>query len=148
MENAHRARHRIAWPAVVGLSTSAAALLAGCGSDDTYKNTARPAAPIVVGVQIDDQRVRVSPQQFGAGPITLVISNQSSASQQVTLETAGSAKGRRPVQTGPISPRETASVRATVVQGTYALRVGDGTESANLTIVRPRPSSQNDLLQP
>jgi hypothetical protein len=134
-------------------AVAAATAAAGCGdSGSGYKNTARPPTPIVVSASIDNERVAVSPRRFGGGPITLVITNQSSTKQQVTLETdggPGSGPGTRPVQTGPINPRETASVKADVTQGTYALRVdGDGVAPAELVVGRPRPSSQNDLLQP
>ena len=131
----------------------AALVAAGCGSSGhEYKNTARPATPIVVSASIDDTQVQISPKRLGAGPITLVITNQSNASQQVTLETSdspGSGPGEKAVQTGPISPRETASVNADVKQGTYALRVGgDSVKAARLVVGKRRPSAQNDLLQP
>jgi hypothetical protein len=126
---------------------------AGCGSSShKYKNTARPPAPIVVSASIDDTAVEISPKRLGAGPITLVITNQSNAAEQVTLETSdtpGSGPGVKAVQTGPISPRETASVNAKVERGTYALRVGgDGVKAARLVVGKQRRSSQNDLLQP
>jgi hypothetical protein len=126
-------------------------LAAGCGSTGAaYKNQPRPPAPIVVSASIDNNTVAVSPRRFGAGPITLVITNQSSAPQQVTLESAdtSSGPGLKAVQTGPISPRETASVKADLKQGTYALRTGGGVRAARIVVGRPRPTSQNDLLQP
>jgi hypothetical protein len=129
----------------------AAVAAAGCGSSDhKYKNTARPPAAIVISASIDDRAVQISPQRLGAGPITLVITNQSNAPQQVTLETSDSGPGEKAVTTGPISPRETASVNADVKQGTYALRVGGdgGVKAARLVVGKPRRSSQNDLLQP
>jgi hypothetical protein len=126
-------------------------LAAGCGSTGTaYKNQPRPPAAIVVSASIDNDAVAVAPRRFGAGPITLVISNQSSAPQQVTLETADTSGGPgvKAVQTGPISPRETASVKADLDQGTYALRAGSGVRAARIVVGRRRASSQNDLLQP
>jgi hypothetical protein len=131
----------------------AAVTAAGCGgTGHAYKNTNRPPAPIVVSASIDDQQVSVSPKRFGAGPITLVITNQSTAAQQITLETAtrpGSGPGEQAVQTGPINPRETASINAIVKQGTYALHVGgQGVRPARLVVGHQRKSSQNDLLQP
>jgi hypothetical protein len=125
----------------------------GCGSSGhTYRNTPRPPAPIVVSASIDNTAVQISPRRLGAGPITLVITNQSNAAQQVTLETfdePGSGPGVKAVQTGPISPRETASVNANVQQGTYALRVGgDGVRPARLVVGKQRRSAQHDLLQP
>jgi starvation-inducible outer membrane lipoprotein len=127
--------------------------LAACGSSGhQYKNAARPPAPIVISAAIDDQQVSISPKRFGAGPITLLISNQSNATQQVTLETVdkpGAGPGTKAVETGPINPRETASVKAVVEPGTYSLHTaGDGVRPVKLTIGRSRPSAQNDLLQP
>ena len=45
-----------------------AAVLAvvGCGSSSDYKNDPRPPSPIVLTGSVDDQRVSVSPQRFGA----------------------------------------------------------------------------------
>ena len=140
--------------AVAACSLAGAVAVASCGSSDhKYKNAERPPAPIVVSAAINDRAVQVSPRRFGAGPITLIISNQSSASQQVTLETdsgpGDSGPGDKAIQTGPINPRETASVRGQVGQGTYALRVGaDGVRAAKITVGKPRPTAQNDLLQP
>jgi hypothetical protein len=141
--------------AVAACALTFAVSLAACGgSDDTYKNAQRPPTPVVVSAAIDDQGISISPKRLGAGPITLIISNQSNASQQVTLETddtpgTGSGPGEKAVQTGPINPRETASVKADVKPGTYALHVGaDGVRPAKLVVGRPRPSAQNDLLQP
>jgi hypothetical protein len=140
--------------AVAACALTAALGLAACGSSKhSYNNAARPPAPIVVSAAIDDAQVSVSPKKLGAGPITLVISNQSNASQQVTLETAdapgGSGPGAKALQTGPINPRETASVKADVKPGTYRLHVGaDGVRAARLVVGPTRPSAQNDLLQP
>jgi hypothetical protein len=140
--------------AVAACAFAAAVALGACGSaNHKYANADRPASPIVISASIDDTSVQVSPKRFGAGPITLIISNQSTSSQQVTLETAtqpgDGGPGEKAIQTGPISPRETASVKGDVKPGTYALRVGgDGVRAAKITVGKPRPSAQNDLLQP
>jgi hypothetical protein len=140
--------------AVAACALTAALALASCGSDDSKRtNAERPPAPIVISASINDDAISVSPKSFGAGPITLVISNQSTSSQQVTLETAdepgGSSPGVKAIATGPISPRETASVKGEVKQGTYALRVGaDGVRAARIMVGEQRPSAQNELLQP
>jgi hypothetical protein len=132
----------------------AALALASCGSGNhKYANAERPPAPIVVSASISDESVSVSPKKLGAGPITLIISNQSTSSQQVTLETAddpgGSGPGVKAIETGPINPRETASVKGDVRQGTYALTVrADGIRAARIEVGKQRPSAQNDLLQP
>jgi hypothetical protein len=126
----------------------AAATVAGCGSDSDYKNEPRPAAPIVVTASISKDAVSVSPRKFGAGPVTLIVTNQTSASQQLTLEiNSGQAgfKGR----TGPINPRDTGQLKANLDAGTYSVHVDGGSiRGAQLTVGKKRPSAQNDLLQP
>lgn len=140
--------------ALAACALTAALTLTACGADDSKRtNSERPPVPIVISAAINDDAVSVSPKRFGAGPITLVISNQSTSSQQVTLETVddpgGSSPGVKAIATGPISPRETASVKGNVKQGTYALRVGaDGVRAARIVVGEQRPSAQNDLLQP
>jgi hypothetical protein len=140
--------------AAAACALAAAFVLTSCGSDDSKRtNAERPPVPIVISASINDDAVSVSPKRFGAGPITLVISNQSTSSQQVTLETTddpgGSSPGVKAIATGPISPRETASVKGDVKQGTYALRVGaDGVRAARIVVGKQRPSAQNELLQP
>lgn len=128
--------------------------LSACGSShNDSQNATRPPTPIVISAAISDQQVSISPKRFGAGPITLLISNQSNATQQVTLETSdtpGSGEpGATAVKTGPINPSETASVKAVVREGVYELHTaGDDVEPVTLTIGPERPSAQNDLLQP
>jgi len=126
-----------------------AATIGGCGSKTDYANRPRPPAPIVVTASISDAAVSISPRSIGAGPIQLIITNQSSASQQVTLETSGVASSRAGIrqQTGPINPRDTATLSATVVRGRYSVAV-KGIGSAGLVVGKQRPSAQNDLLQP
>jgi hypothetical protein len=132
---------------------SACALASCGGGDHKYANAERPPTTIVVSASIDDKSVEVSPKKIGAGPITLVISNQSTSSQQVTLETQDEpgekSPGEKAIETGPINPRETASVKGDLKQGTYSLHVGaDGIHAARVVVGKERPSSQNDLLQP
>jgi hypothetical protein len=130
--------------AVVGLGVIA------CGAGAHHRDGERPPVPIVISASIDDRMVTVSPTRLGAGPITLIITNQSSASQEVTLRAdTHRAPAQAALSTGPISPRETASVTAQVTAGAYALRVGgSGVQAARLVVGHGRPSSQNDLLTP
>lgn len=122
--------------------------LAGCGSDTSYDNKLRPPEPIVVSASISPRSVSVSPNVFGAGPITIVITNQSDQAQQLTVETAG-AKAGITQKTGPINPGDTASMKLLVTKGLYRVSVaGDGITSGRLVVGRERPSSQNDVLQP
>jgi hypothetical protein len=122
----------------------------GSGGGD-YKNELRPPSPIVVTASVSKDEVSVSPRKLGAGPISLIVTNQTGASQQVTIEsdtTPGSGPGVRQ-ETAPINPRDTATLKADVAPGTYRVHVvGDGIRAATFRVGKPRPSAQNDLLQP
>ncbi|MBK5218747.1 MAG: hypothetical protein JJE35_03020 [Thermoleophilia bacterium] len=122
--------------------------LAGCGSDTSYDNKPRPPEPIVVSASISTRSVSVSPTAFGGGPITIVITNQSDETQQLTVETAGAEAGITQ-KTGPINPGDTASMKLLVTKGLYRVSVsGDGIKPGRLAVGSSRPSSQNDVLQP
>lgn len=130
-----------------------ALLVAGCGADTSYKNNPRPPSPITVTASISDRGVSVSPSRFGAGPVTLVVTNQTQRSRELVLRSsqeAGSGKTGLAAQgTGPINPQGTASLKADLQQGTYEVRVrGSSVQPASLRVGRPRPSAQNELLQP
>jgi len=126
----------------------------GCGNGEPRRNALRPPLPIVVSVSIDDRAVHLSPQRIGAGPITLLISNVSGEAQQVTLETTNEpgadTPGLRAVETGPISPNETASVQAQVEPDrSYTLSVsGGGIRPARIDVGATRASPQNVLRTP
>lgn len=128
-------------------------LLAGCGGggDSDYANEPRPPTPIVVSASIGADRVSVSPRQFGAGPITLIVTNQTGSSQELTLETdeiGGDAPGIEQ-SSGPINPGDAARLKVDLRTGTYKVAVdGDGIAPAKLSVGDERESAQNDLLQP
>ena len=136
---------------VYGGIATALVTVAGCGGDSDYANKPRPPAPINVTAAITNQRVSVSPQRFGAGPIVLIISNQSTSAQEVTFETdelGGSEPGRK-FNTTPINPRGTATLKVDVRQGDWKLHTGDGgIRAAAVSVGRQRKSAQDDLLQP
>jgi hypothetical protein len=129
----------------------AAIVLAGCGATADSRTDPRPPAPIVLTASISDQRVSVSPRSFGAGPISLIVTNQTKAAQRVTLESVD-AVGQGPglkQETAPISPRDTATLKADVEPGRYSVHVsGDAIAAAALRVGPDRKSAQNDLLQP
>ncbi|HYM56381.1 MAG TPA: hypothetical protein VES79_00315 [Solirubrobacteraceae bacterium] len=125
--------------------------LAGCGSGDDYANRPRPPAPINVTAAISDARVSVSPRRFGAGPIVLIISNQSSSAQEVTFETGelGASQPGRTFNTTPINPRGTAALKMDVREGDWELRTRDnGIRAADVKVDVTRKSAQDELLQP
>jgi hypothetical protein len=133
---------------VVPCLAVAALTVAGCGGGTNYKNEPRPPAPIVISASISKNQVSVSPRRFGAGPITLIVTNQTGASQQLTLEINTGAAGFKG-RTGPINPRDTGQLKADLNQGTYSVHVDGGSiRAARLTVGKERPSAQNDLLQP
>jgi hypothetical protein len=139
-----RSRSLIAASAlVVGL------LLGACGSDDPEERGNRPPTPIVVNAAILDGKLTVAPAQFGAGPIRLVVTNQTQASKELVLETAGADAGLRQ-RTGPINPSDTASLKADLTEGAYTVTAGDGGDktSATLDVGPERPNSDSDLFQP
>jgi hypothetical protein len=136
----------------IALAGALASGAAGCGTTK-HQNELRPPAPIVLSAAITPVRISLSPARIGGGPITLVATNLTGTSQQVTLESAFPAgAGSRPgirQQTGPINPNDTATLKATVGPGLYRIRVGgDAVAPATLAVAAKRPSSQNDLMLP
>ena len=140
------ATRRAAAIAIAGL---VALLAAACGTTEERKNEPRPPTRIVITGSISPDRVSVSPRRFGAGPISLVVANLTDTSQQLTLEATDRSKPGVRQETAPINPRDTAELRADLVTGRYTVHVtGSGIRAATLRVGRPRPSAQNDLLQP
>ncbi|MEA2394875.1 MAG: hypothetical protein QOJ82_2766 [Solirubrobacteraceae bacterium] len=137
--------------AAAAASAGAAAVLVACGAAADYRNDPRPPSPIVLTAAISDRSVSVSPRAFGAGPISLVVTNQTATAQRVILESAsrpGAGPGLRQ-ETAPISPRDTATLDAEVEPGRYTVHVeGDGITAARLRVGGKRASAQNELLQP
>ena len=131
----------------------AVVVVVGCGEDDAaeYGNKPRPPAPINVTAAIDDERVRVSPETFGSGPVVIIISNQSGAPQTVTFETdelGGSSGGIRR-STSEIAARSTGQLKVDPPEGTYRLSAStDGIAPAELEVGERRRSAQDELLQP
>jgi hypothetical protein len=120
-------------------------LLSACGANEERTNSLRPPTPINIAVDIDDDKVSASPTSFGAGPITVIASNQSSASNTLTID------GPRVKQTvGPINPQDTATLKVTVDPGTYTVSTesAGSAKPATLNVGPKRPSAQNELQQP
>ena len=130
----------------------AAALLAGCGdSGGDYENEPRPPSPINVTARVGDEDISVSPEKFGAGPISLIISNQTDEPQELTFETdelGGDEPGLAPQSSGEIRPDGTATIKVDVREGSYVLKAAGGAREARIEVGAPRPSAQNELLQP
>jgi hypothetical protein len=121
---------------------------AGCGDDEERVNGERPAATINVTAAIAGGEIHVSPRRFGAGPIRLIVSNQTRSEQEVTLATGGNASGVTRTST-PIRPAGTGTLQMDVPEGDYELRTVDGDIAPTaLTVGAPRPSAQDQLLLP
>jgi hypothetical protein len=122
---------------------------AACGETDSHPNKDRPAATINVTAAIIDGRVQVSPRKFGAGPIRLLITNQSGREQAVTFRTAGRQAGITR-STAPIRPDGTATLEVDDIdEGAYEVRTEDaGIKPATVVAGTARPSAQDQLLQP
>jgi hypothetical protein len=129
----------------------AAFVLAGCGSGNDYKNDPRPPAPINVTAFVGPKSVSVSPARFGAGPIVVIVTNQSDASQEVTFQNPGGqcTKSTDVCQSTLINPQDTGTLKLNVNPGAYEVKVGDDSiKPARVTVGRQRASAQNELLEP
>jgi len=124
---------------------------AGCGSGADYANADRPPAPISISIALTGDRVAISPDRVGAGPVLLLIANESGRSRDVTL--TGADGGRSCVaedaSSGPINAEGAARMSLPLVEGTCEVGVGDGSlKPARLVLGPERESAQQDLLQP
>ena len=130
---------------------AAALALAGCGEDD-FENEARPPVPKQLTGVITDEKVTISPNDLGAGPVVITVSNQTDASHTVTLESSDGGTIRE--QVGPINPLDTATLQRTLEQGSYTVSAGSEAavpkeiEPATLTIGEERKSGSDELLLP
>jgi hypothetical protein len=143
----------------IGILVVTAAALSGCGSGSTFANLPRPPTPVDLTVYISNQRVLVSPNSVGAGPVTLIVTNQSAKTQSLTVQRADDSAL---ASTGPITPEATAEVTVdfntqnqdyTVTTSptgqTDASRTLPSTiKGASLHIGHSRPSGNDTLLQP
>ena len=130
------------------LLTGAAGAFAGCGGDD-FENDPRPATAVTLTGVVQATGVTVSPNNRGAGPFLITISNQTKKAHTLTLE------GDSVEETvGPVQPQDTATIQATFEPGTYEVRAGSARAvakeipPAELTIGPPRDSSADELLLP
>src|SRR5205807_9871456 len=104
-----------------------AGVVGGCGGGGTYKNAQRPPAPLNITASVSSGGIAVSPSSFGAGPIVLIVTNQTGASQEITFESneLGASKPGVTQTTEPINPRGTGQLTVNVTQGRYRVRAGN-----------------------
>jgi hypothetical protein len=142
-----RTSRRALAPAVVMV----AMLVAGCGGGSSYKNNQRPPAPLNITASVSSAGIAVSPTSFGAGPIVLIVTNQTAASQEITFESneLGASKPGVTQTTEPINPRGTGQLQVDVTEGQYRVRAANADIApATITVGPQRQSAQNQLLQP
>lgn len=127
--------------------TAAALALAGCSSGSDYANNPRPPVPINVSAAISPSKVTVSPQKFGAGPVTFLIANLTNDTQTVTVETVGKGVTQT---SSPINPQGTTTLKVDVEEkGGWVVRTrSKAIRAARFTVGAKRASSQDTLLQP
>jgi hypothetical protein len=124
----------------------AAMTAAGCGGGGKFQNKPRPPAPVQLTGVITEKGVTVSPNRVGAGPVILLISNQTQQAHTITLD-GGSTRDT----VGPINPLDTAKVQQTLQQGDYQVKAGSSKALAKqlkpgtLTVGPERKSSSNQV---
>jgi hypothetical protein len=133
----------------VGALSAAAIALAGCGGSGSYANDPRPPTPVTVTAAIRPEGVVISPARIGAGPIVLIATNETSRSQTITVSHNTSGTSDSADSTGPINPQGVGQLKVDLVSGHYTIKPSQSSvRSAILAVGKPRPSGQNDLLQP
>jgi hypothetical protein len=127
-------------------------LLSGCGAGSKYANTPRPPAPINVAISLTNGGVLVSPARVGAGPVVLLVANESGRSRDVTLTAPAGASSscvEATASSGPINPQGVARLPVQLVRGECVVGVRDaGLRPAHLIVGAERTSAQADVLQP
>jgi hypothetical protein len=134
----------------IAAGLGAALVLAGCGDDDDeFANRPRPPVPVQITGVITESKVTVSPNSIGAGPIVLIVSNQTEDAHTLTLE-----GGRVRERVGPVNPLDTAKIQKTLRPGRYEVKAGAERavareiQSAELDIGKQRKSSSGETLLP
>jgi hypothetical protein len=99
---------------------------------------------------IQEDKLTVSPSRnIGAGPFTILISNQTDTEHTVTLEGASIKE-----QVGPVAPDDTVEIKRTLAPGSYEVRAGSARavpreiQPAMLDIGKERENSNSELLLP
>jgi hypothetical protein len=142
-----------------GMFAAGAMILSACGGGGGSMATKpRPAVAVNLTVEIDNQRVSVSPASVGAGPVVFIVTNAADRTESLMVQSAGGSQTL--ASTGPINPQTTAQVKVdfndpgdyTVGTGTSGNEATQATpasiQSATIHIGNPRQSGSNQLLLP
>src|SRR5947209_11328075 len=123
--------------------------LAGCGGGKDFANEPRPPVPLQLTGVITKQKVTISPNKVGAGPVVITVSNQTSQSRTLTLDGNGIQE-----RVGPINPLDTAQLQKTLTPGHYTVTAGSEAatnktvQPATLVIGKERKSGSDKVLLP
>ncbi len=143
----------------IGIIGACVVGVSGCGSvGGSSPSAARPPAPINLTVYVNDARVSVSPESFGAGPVVFVVTNQASRAEALAISRAGESQPL--ASTAPINPQGTTQVAVDFRPGEYTIATAShgptdaqlsqasSVRSARIHIGHERASSSRQLLQP
>ena len=137
---------------VAGAVAAALALAGtGCGGTEEIARGGRPPEAITISAVITLRDVTVSPSRFGAGPVELVVSNQTSAPQRLELRSVRLAGGGPPLRrsTGPIEPGAPVSLEADLAQGAYVVAAsGAAVAPATIAVGAPRADARERAGRP
>ena len=99
---------------------------------------------------VSTKKISISPKTFGAGPIVLIISNQTGDKQKLTLQTSelGGSKPGLKATSNTIGAHDTGTMQVDVREGDYELSTSGGVKAARFSVGKQRESAQTDLLQP
>jgi hypothetical protein len=125
--------------ALFAVVTALALGVSACGGDD-FENEPRPPVPAEVSIQVRDERVVVSPREFGAGIVNFTILNLGSVPTVVAID--GPAAG----ETDEIGPGNTADLRIEMPTGDYEVEALDSDAEPFALAVGPERESAGDQL--
>jgi hypothetical protein len=131
------------------VAVAMALALVGCGGGEDFKNDPRPPVPLQLTGVITKQKLTISPNKVGAGPVVITVSNQSGQSRTLTLDGNGIQE-----VVGPINPLDTGQLQKTLKPGRYQVRAGSEAATARtlrpatLLIGKERPSGSDKVLLP
>jgi len=143
----------------IGIIGACTVVVSACGTvGGSSPSAARPPAPINLTVYVNDARVSVSPESFGAGPVVFVVTNQASRAEALAISRAG--QNQPLASTAPINPQGTTQVAVDFRPGEYTIATAShGATDAQLSqassirsvqihIGQERANSSRQLLQP
>src|SRR4051794_175262 len=134
---------------IAAASIAALLALAGCGGGKDFANNPRPPVTVQLTGVITKQKVTISPNKIGAGPVVITVSNQTGRPHTLTLDGNGIQE-----RVGPINPLDTAQLQKTLKPGKYTVTAGSEAASsssisaATLLIGKERESASDKVLLP